>query len=46
MKAKSNLSRFKMPRRDVVGIGSTRNTIRFDGVEIVEITGQGKLLDE
>ena len=31
-------------RGDVVGIGAYRDAIRFDAAEIIEITGEGKLL--
>ena len=35
---------WKLPRGNVVGVGTFRNTIQLDSVEITEITGEGKLL--
>jgi hypothetical protein len=43
----SNLSSnaaWNLPRPTAVGLGATLSSVRFDGVEIIEVTGKGKYL--
>ena len=37
---------WRLPRGNVIGIGASDQTVRFDAVEVIEITGRGKMLTQ